>query len=180
LSRGLSAISTHTAQKDFNRSLDEPLPFYERESGLSDQQGGETVNASPECLACFFQIAVLDLPFFHRAANDTPHIIKAALSGFCFARLAALRLLVRRSLQDQSDRVMVGMVKSETNVGLHSLLEEFERVALHLVDCRHLVLMQFEKGLLANTVQDFIFVLEVDVDGGGAVYQFFRQSCLCK
>src|SRR5436309_748796 len=158
------AVRADTSHKNLKRPPDEPLPFHERESRESDEEGDDAVDACPERLACFLHIGLHDLSFFHASANQVSHVVEALLAGFRFPGLARVRPVVRGGPQHESDDVVLRVLQSETDVCFHPLLEGLERVALHLVGRCQLVHVQLEKGLFAKAVEDLVLVFEVGVD----------------
>src|SRR5262249_45817433 len=70
---------------------------------------------------------------------------------------------------------MFRMVKSETDVCLHSLLKDFERVTFRLLERSEFVFVQVEKGLFAQAVQYLALVLEVGVNRSRRILNLGRD-----
>src|SRR5271155_5385065 len=82
--------------------------------------------------------------------------------------------LVGRAGHHERDFVMVGILESELDIRTEAAFQTLERIANSLIQ-NGLIANQAAEGFLADAVEQVGFVLEIEIDGSGRVFDFLRD-----
>src|ERR1700757_1919236 len=85
-------VSANTLDQNVENTLDQARRLDERKLALAGEQGGDAVNASPDCLRRLFDSAAIDVAAFDALAHSLAQAIEAGHTSLGSGALGDLGL----------------------------------------------------------------------------------------
>src|SRR5208283_2597158 len=141
---------------------------------MGDQKRSDAVNTAPQGLASEFGILRAQVPSGDAIKNTAAQEFKGLDARRIRPKILGLvEALGRR--HHENDAIMLRILKAKVDVGHKAALQAFQRIAGLFVNLGQ-VMDQAGKSFVAKLLEQFGFILEIEVDGGGGVFNLVGNA----